>query len=229
MLIESDSGQRLLIDCGTDIRRSLFSQGHTHSDINAVYISHLHCDHAGGLEWLGFSKRFIDCKRPLLYISTDLVNPLWNSVLCGGMSSLENKEATLSDFFDIQDIQNNCFIWENYLFELIKTPHYFSNKKIMPSYGLFISNDSHKLFLTTDTRFAPDSLQNIYDKSDLIFQDCETSEFVSGQHSRFEELTTLSSETKKKMWLYDYNDGELPDGKREGFQGFIIAGQSFNF
>lgn len=229
MLVESDSGQKLLIDCGTDARKSLFAQGYTHSDINAVYISHLHCDHTGGLEWLGFSKRFIDCVKPSLYISNDLIDALWDKVLSGGMSSLENEEASLSAFFDIQAIENNSFFWENYKFELIKTPHYISNQKMMPSYGLFISNESHKILLTTDTRHCPDTMQSIYDKSDLIFQDCETSESASGQHSRFQELLTLSPETKKKMWLYDYNDGDLPDAKGEGFQGFIVAGQSFNF
>jgi ribonuclease BN (tRNA processing enzyme) len=229
MLIESDSGQKLLIDCGNDVRRSLHAQGYQHSDINAVYISHLHCDHTGGLEWLGFTKRFFDFQKPALYISDDLTNLLWDTVLSGGMSSLESEQASLSTYFDIQKIQNNSFVWEEYKFELIKTIHYISNNVIMPSYGLFISNDSHKIFLSTDTRFSPDSLQTIYNKSDLILQDCETSELSSGQHARFQELKTLEPETKKKMWLYDYNDGELPDAKREGFQGFIVPGQSFIF
>ncbi len=229
MLLESDSGQKLLIDCGNDVRHSLHAQGYCHSDIDAVYISHLHCDHTGGLEWLGFTKRFIDSQKPALYISDDLIDMLWNTVLRGGMSSIENEEASLSTYFDIQNIQNNSFIWEGYKFELIKTLHYISNNVIMPSYGLFISNSSHKIFLSTDTRFSPDCFQKIYDKADLIFQDCETSEYSSGQHARFQELKTLGPEIKKKMWLYDYNDGDLPDAKREGFLGFIIPGQRFIF
>jgi hypothetical protein len=31
------------------------------------------------------------------------------------------------------------------------------------------------------------------------------------------------------MWLYDYNDGQLPDAIQDGFKGFITRGQMFNF
>ena len=71
MLIKSSTNRHLLIDCGTDIRHSLYEQGVSHSTIDAVYISHLHADHVGGLEWLSFSKVFIDHKKPGLYISPD--------------------------------------------------------------------------------------------------------------------------------------------------------------
>ena len=71
----------MLIDCGSDIKHSLFEQGLSHTDIDAVYISHLHADHVGGLEWLGFSKLFNDKKKPKLYISPKLQTELWNNVL----------------------------------------------------------------------------------------------------------------------------------------------------
>ncbi len=88
MLIESSTGKRMLVDCGTDIRHSLYEQGLTHSTIDAVYISHLHADHVGGLEWLGFSKVSFDKKKSKLYISPDQQEKLWNNVLSGGMRNL---------------------------------------------------------------------------------------------------------------------------------------------
>lgn len=230
MLFESESGQKLLIDCGSDIRHSLYAQGYRHSDIDAVYISHLHSDHVGGLEWLGFTKHFIDGQKPTIYISPDLINILWNNVLCGGMSSLETEQATLSSFFDVKPIQNNSFTWKNYTFNLIKTNHVVSNGQIMPSYGLFIHINLQTIFISTDTRFSPDSFQDMYNKADLIFHDCETSAKISGQHARYQDLKTLAPKIKKKIWLYDYNDDDdLPDAKKDGFQGFVILGQSFNF
>lgn len=230
MLIESETGHKMLIDCGSDARHSLHAQGYSHRDIDSVYISHLHSDHSGGLEWLGFSKYFIEnYHKPALYISLDQTEDLWNHVLAGGLSSLEDEQATLATYFDIKPINNNCFVWENYTFQLIKTEHSISNGKILPCYGLVISGASQKIFISADTRFTPETLQAIYNEADIIFHDCETSTKVTRQHARYKDLKTLDSKIKEKMWLYDYNDGKLPNAKKDGFLGFVVRGQRFNF
>lgn len=229
MLIKSSTDRQMLIDCGTDIRHSLYEQGFTHSTIDAVYISHLHADHVGGLEWLSFSKVFVDHKKPELYISSDQQDKLWNNVLSGGMSSLENVESTLSTWFDVQSISDLRFTWETYPFRLIKIPHSISNQKYLPAYGLLIKGDSKTIFLSTDTRFCPELLESVYNEADLIFHDCETSTLSSGQHARYSDLKTLDAKIKNKMWLYDYNDGELPDATKDGFKGFVVRGQAFDF
>lgn len=41
----------LLIDAGSDLRHSLREQNRGYLDIKNVYITHLHGDHTGGLEW----------------------------------------------------------------------------------------------------------------------------------------------------------------------------------
>ena len=229
MLIKSSTDRQMLIDCGTDVRHSLYEQGVTHSTIDAVYISHLHADHVGGLEWLSFSKVFIDHKKTELYISQDQQDKLWNNVLSGGMSSLENEQATLSTWFDVHGINDLHFTWEKHSFRLIKIPHSISNREYLPAYGLLIRGDSKTIFLSTDTRFCPELLESVYNEADLIFHDCETSTMSSGQHARYTDLKTLDSKIKNKMWLYDYNDGELPDAKKDGFKGFVVRGQSFDF
>ena len=229
MLIESQAGRKLLVDCGTDIRHSLHEQGIHHGEIDGVYISHLHADHVGGLEWLGFAQSFIDHKKPALYISHDQRDKLWNNVLSGGMSSNETEESSLSTWFDVQPIENQCFQWGINLFQLIKTPHSINNHEPLPAYGLLIHGDSKTIYISTDTRFCPELLEPIYTQADFIFHDCETSTMASGQHARYADLKTLPLEIKKKMWLYDYNDGELPDATVEGFRGFVVQGQSFEF
>ena len=45
----------------------------------------------------------------------------------------------------------------------------------------------------------------------------------------FSELDTLPAEIKKKMWLYHYQPGHLPDAKEHGFQGFVKKGQVFEY
>jgi len=52
-LITADSGKRLLIDCGSDIRFALWQMKMSFADIDAIYASHCHADHIGGMEvWL---------------------------------------------------------------------------------------------------------------------------------------------------------------------------------
>jgi len=229
MLLKSPSDHTLLIDCGTDIKHSLFEQQLTHSDIDAVYISHLHADHVGGLEWLGFSKRFVDKQKPKLYISSIMQDGLWQNVLSGGMSSLEDESATLSSFFDIQPIEKNRFVWENHTFELISVFHSINNGKRLPCFGLLIKGPEQTIFISTDSRFSPAELMPIYKQADLIFQDCELSTIPTGQHANYKDLKTLAPDIKAKMWLYDYETGTQPNAKQDGFKGLVIRGQSFTF
>ena len=68
MVLAADSGRRLLIDCGSDVRWSLAKQGLSHLDVTDIYISHLHADHIGGLEYIGFQTKFdARCERPRLW------------------------------------------------------------------------------------------------------------------------------------------------------------------
>lgn len=230
MLLTSKSGKNLLIDCGSDVKHALFEQNMSHNNIDAVYISHLHADHVGGLEWLGFAKYFIDKKIPTLFISYIIKDKLWNNVLSGGMSCLENSEASLATFFNVKPIMQDSFIWEGIIFNLIRVRHSYNNNHEIPCFGLFIEFDKHKIFITTDTRFCPDILMPIFEKADLIFHDCETSKQESMQHARYADLKLLPKKIKEKMWLYDYATNiDLPDVVNDGFKGLVVIGQSFNF
>jgi hypothetical protein len=65
--------------------------------------------------------------------------------------------------------------------------------------------------------------------ADIIFQDCETAPFESGVHSHYGKLKTLPDKMKQKMWLYHYQDGDLPDARGDGFRGFVVKGQRFDY
>ena len=229
MLIKSLSGKYLLIDCGTDIKHSLNEQKISSESIDAVYVSHLHSDHTGGLEWLGFSALFQqNSKRPKLYIDTLLEKALWDNVLSGGMSSIEEEKAFLSTYFDVQTIINKQFVWEGYKFELIQVVHSIDNHQQLPCFGLIIYGDKKKVFLSTDTRFTPKTLMSTYNNVDLIFHDCETMTNPSMQHATYHDLTKLNHKIKAKMWLYDYNQIDELNAKKDGFLGFVLQGQRFD-
>jgi len=228
LLLESDSS-KLLIDCGSDVRFSLFELGYGAGDIEYVYISHLHADHCGGMEWLGFSRRFSGKKPPQLFIHEQLVGAIWKQ-LSGSMQCLGEKISGLTDYFNPQPIQENgFFIWESVQFNLVRTIHISNYKSLVPSFGLYFRINNTTIFLTTDTQYMPDYYKEYYEKADIIFQDCETQTQPSGVHANYQQLKTLDATIKSKMWLYHYNPGSLPDATNDGFKGFVKKGQRFTF
>ena len=231
MLLTSNTGKKLLLDCGSDIRFSLHALGMSHRDITDIYISHLHADHVGGLEYVGFSTKFDpSCERPNLYIEDDLADQLWNRTLSGGMRSIEGQITELETFFAVEKVKpNGHFTWEDVDFNLVKVIHVNNGQFIMPTYGLFFEVDGLKVFMSSDTQFVIDELIEYYQKADIIFHDCETAQFPTKIHAHYQQLITLPETIKRKMWLYHFQPGELPNAQQEGFCGFVQRGQMFDF
>lgn len=240
VLTHDSMSQHLLIDCGSDARFSLAKLGINIKDIKDVYISHLHADHAGGLEWLGFCTYFNQSMvRPVLRAVSELMPELWYSTLRGGMESLQGKVASLETFFELAPVRpNESFEWYRAVFSPVQTVHVVSGRKISHSYGLLISfpgeadGTKRTVFYTGDTQFCPHQILEYYKQADVIFQDCETARFPSGVHAHFDDLKTLPADIKAKMWLMHYqHDGKITDKEaaKEGFLGFVKRGQEFVF
>lgn len=228
LLLEAPSGKRLLVDCGSDIRNSLAALGFDSSSLEAVYISHLHGDHIGGLEWLAYQSYFKQAReKPRLFIHESLSEKIWDNCLSGGLASLKSKEATLETFFEVNSLQKD-FFWEKSHFSLIQMTHVFNGKDKQPCFGLFFHVEGKKILFTSDTQFIPEELMTYYKSADLIFHDCETMPFKSGVHASYTDLVTLPLEIKSKMWLYHYNEGTLPQAKKDGFKGFVSRQDSFD-
>lgn len=229
MIIKDDKGCNLLIDCGSDARHSLAAVGLSHRDISSVYISHLHADHVGGLEWLAFTSRFDHpSRKPELYIHPSLANRLWDNVLSGGLQSLEGMEpACFNDFYKLMPVDEDTFTWNGIKFKLVKTVHVCNGAQLMPSYGLYFSGGKKKVFISTDTQFEPERYKDYFADADLIFHDCDTGKRQSPVHAHISQLASLPKSIKEKMWLYHYHSIKGIDPKDYGFLGFVKKGQEF--
>lgn len=231
ILFELDQ-DTLLLDAGSDLRHALHEQNKGYQDIKNVYITHLHGDHSGGLEWLALNTYFDpDYKgKPNLFTSERIIVDLWNKTLSGGLSTLKTVCATLESFFNTHPIkQHEGFVWHDIAFKLVQTVHFYSGYELMPSFGLLFTYNKTRVFFTSDTQNSPEQLVPFYEEADIIFHDCETQQRKSGVHAHYSELMLLPEHLKKKMWLYHYNPGKLPDAKKDGFLGFVVKGQSFLF
>lgn len=233
IVVEAPEG-RLLIDCGGDARRSLAEIGLSSGDISAIYISHLHNDHIGGLEWLGLTTYFSASKddpslRPRLHLHHTLVQDLWLS-LHGGMGTIQGRIAGLDTYFDVRPIERNGgFRFAQTEFRTVQMVHYYDGFELVPTYGLMFENSGIRAFITGDTQDSPHQVKDFRALADYIFQDCETAKTLSSVHAHYRELKSLDAAVKGRMWLYDYQDGKKPDCTKDGFLGWIEKGQVFDF
>jgi ribonuclease BN (tRNA processing enzyme) len=238
MMIVAGSGRKMLLDCGSDARFAL-SECNIHNwnlsqQIDAVYISHLHADHIGGMEWLAFNTYFCPERVPLkLFMEKRLMNDMWNHSLKGGLGRIESKRMNLSDYFDCRPLTDgDSFLWEGIRFELVQMPHVIIDPKDHNSFGLLIKeveDEGPTVFITMDTQFQPDLISRIGKKVAAIFHDCETTPFKSIIHTHYDDLCTLPMSLKKKMWLYHYQPDPPCKPKTDGFKGFVAKGQEFDF
>ena len=198
-LIIEENGKHLLLDAGTDIRWSLKEQGLSYKDIDAIYISHLHGDHVGGAECLGFCSYFDpNLPKPILYAHQNIVP----RILPPGMESLEGLIANIYTFFDVKALGDNAsFLWQGILFEVVQSVHIMNGHAIVPSFGLIIHSPTSPktIYWTSDSQYAPSQLIKFYEQADLIIQDCETYPFKSRVHAHYDDLKLLPPEIKAKM------------------------------
>jgi len=214
-IILEHNDKRLLVDAGTDIRFALRDAKLSYKDVNALYLTHLHADHIGGVEYLAFTTYFDPSitDKITLYGNNDLIRDAWTHVLQGGLRSVQGKVTNLHDFFDVQMVKKNGnFIWENHSFRIVQSVHIMDGYSIVNSFGLMVETPDHiKIYITGDTQFNPNQIIDFYKEADYIIQDCETAPYMSKVHAHYEELKTLPADIKSKMMLVHYQDNVLDD------------------
>jgi ribonuclease BN (tRNA processing enzyme) len=232
ILIE-DNKKLLLYDAGTTIGNALLDNKLTPKDIDSIFISHLHSDHAGGIEYIAFKTYFetvhyglkTGTMKPTLIGEIPMLMNGWSKCWQGGLEHVQGKVNKLSDYFNVEHVSKE-FKFQNLTIKTVPTTHIESTIPVK-SYGLLIDND---VFITGDTQFINYSE---YKTAKIIFQDCEFSNYPHSAHAQFHQLCSLPHSIKKKMFLYHYaqnncNIDMSHKVRMEGFAGLIQKGQGFN-
>lgn len=235
-LLEAKNGKKMGIDFGADAKWAYKEAQIGLGDIDSVFISHLHGDHIGGLEWLGFATYFNPkLNRPKMFIAENLVAPLWNNALSAGMASLQGKVCSLNDYFDVKAMNPNKPVkWNGITLQAVQTIHIMNGFQFVSSYGLLVTENDKTVFITCDTQHAPNQMQDFYNMADVIFHDCEyiyfdRKPFKSGVHAHYDDLLSLPEDTKSKIYLSHYQDAlreDLTDVgvRQDGFRGIAKMG-----
>lgn len=189
------NGQKTLIDCGSTAWESLERLGLREESIDAVFVTHLHFDHVGGLEAAALHTKYFSHRRMRLIVPAPLRESLWKNCLKGGLWNPEGGCSTLEDYFDVVapeegepftlcgDIQATWF----------PTRH-ISGKF---SCGLLVKD---QFAYTSDMQYDPQLMDHLTAENvRVIFHDCQMKN--ASVHAAYEQLLTYPPAVREKLVL----------------------------
>lgn len=206
LALEAD-GAVLLVDCPHPVRKMMregsLSSGReiTAERVTGVVVTHLHADHASGLEGLGYYSRYVLGRRLPLLAHPAVSHRLWPGHLAAGMEALmpsvhEPPEAKeLDDYFDLVALDDRRPVtFGPFTIECRLTHHH------IPTTALRIRASGRTLGHSSDTSFDP-ALIEWLSEGDLVIHETNY-----GVHTPYARLAELPESTRRKMRLFHYPD-----------------------
>lgn len=205
LAVEHD-GHRLLVDCPHPIRKVLRESADLDvGDFDAVVVTHLHADHASGLEGFGYFSHFVLGRKARLVTHPDVLARLWDGHLSAGMERLidarahQPRDMHLHDYFDATPLAGPTTIGP-FTIEPRLTIHH------VPTTALRIRAGGRTLGYSADTAFDP-TLIKWLSSADLVVHETNY-----GAHTPYAKLAALPGELRAKMRLIHYPDDFDVDG-----------------
>ena len=200
-------GEQILVDCPHPIRRVLRDGARASGmtigaeTILGVVLTHLHADHASGLEGLAYFSHFALGKRLKVWVHPAVSARLWDGHLAAGMECLmPHAEAApeprrLEDFLEIIPLRENAPVQAGgFSIECRRTIHH------IPTTALRIRAGGGSIGISADTAFDP-SLIAWLAEADLVVHETNF-----GVHTPYEKLAALPAPLRAKMRLVHYPD-----------------------
>ncbi len=233
-LVTPGDGEPFLVDCGHTCSRALQALGRELRSVPRVVLSHLHGDHIGGLEELGFLGYFAWERRPELYVPEGLVPWLWPHALEAGMGQRLRArgggffEAGLETYFALTPLPGRePFSLGSVRITPFPTPHVPGR----PSWGFRLDDRATggSVLLTCDTRFHARNLE-VYGRGvDAVFHDCQLASNGAHIHACLDELLTLPEAWQERVLLVHYGDDWQAYRGRTGRMRFAAQGEPYRF
>ncbi|RZO61884.1 MAG: MBL fold metallo-hydrolase [Sandaracinaceae bacterium] len=193
----------ILVDCPHPIRKML-RESDVDLDLDrveAVALTHLHADHASGLEGYGYFNHFVLGRRAVIAANPAVSERLWQGHLAAGMERLwvpgsrAPARRSLGDYFELAPLDTDTRTTVGpFGIECRMTLHH------VPTTAFRIHAGGRCLGYSADTAFDP-SLIDWLAEADLMVHETNL-----GTHTPYEKLAGLSPEIRAKMRLIHYPD-----------------------
>lgn len=199
-------GRWLLIDCPHPIRKILRESGDaagTTLDVgsfDAVVLTHLHADHASGLEGFGYFGWFVLGNKPVLLAHPAVAERLWAGSLAAGMERLldasgDFHDMALDSYFEHRPLSETEAVEVGpFRIECRRTIHH------IPTTAVRISAGGRVLAYSADTAFDPSLIDWLADADRIVH------ETNYGVHTPYASLAALPAGLRSRMGLVHYPD-----------------------
>lgn len=202
----------LLIECPHPIRKMLreattaAGRPFDLDRVRGVAVSHLHADHACGLEDFGFYSYFALRRRAAVLAHPDVSARLWDGLLAAGMSEMRSGPGApaatrqFDDYFNLVSLSATApTMFGPFAVECRPTLH------PIPTTAFRIHVAGRTLGFSADTAFDP-ALIDWLASADLIVHEVTTHE-QSAVHTPYRQLAALPDTLRRKIRLIHYPDG----------------------
>lgn len=194
----------ILVDCPHPIRKMLRESFHASVDLDrleGVALTHLHADHASGLEGYAYYSFFVLHRKARVLAHPAVRARLWEASLAGGMEHLGEPGTPSAraygedDFFDYVHVEEQTPAELGpFRIECRRTRHH------IPTTAFRISAGGATLGYSADTAFDPTLIEWLAE-ADLIVHETNY-----GIHTPYEKLAALPADLRAKMRLIHYPD-----------------------
>jgi ribonuclease BN (tRNA processing enzyme) len=210
-VVERDGKPMLLIDCGPDtLDRYMASYG---EPPHALYITHTHMDHVGGLERLFTRLWFNDTLRGQTRVFTHAALVPWlQTRIADYPGVLAEGGVNYWEAFRLVPCSRGFWL-DGWWFDVFPTRHHRPGT----SFGIALQGS---FAFTGDTRPIPEVLSQYAGGQELIAHDCGL--VGNPSHTGIDDIEReYENSLRRRLLLYHY--GSASDGAALGARGYRIA------